>query len=99
MLAWVETWRAQLGAYFPARVKAPRSATIRASTPASFSRSRCSGRRDTSSFRGMVLTVQWTRTPCSWAKATASGSSSGEKLPAKARMPKAVPARYTASAP
>jgi len=30
---------------------------------------------------------------------TAFGSSSGEKFPAKARIPKAVPARYTASAP
>ena len=29
----------------------------------------------------------------------AFGNSSGEKLPAKARIPKAVPARYTASAP
>ena len=99
MLAWVEMCRSHRGAYFPAMVKAPRSATIRASTPASASRSRCSGRRAASSFRGMVLMVQWTRTPWLWAKATAWGSSSSEKFPAKARIPKLVPARYTASAP
>ena len=42
---------------------------------------------------GMVFTVTWTRTPWLWAKATAWGSSSSEKLPAKERMPKDVPAR------
>ena len=64
-----------------------------ASTPLSFSRRRCAGSAGSSSPRGMVLTVTCTRTPCAWAKATASGSSSGEKFPAKERMPKLVPAR------
>ena len=79
--------------YLPAMVNAPKSATMRASTPASFKSSRCSGRRTISSFRGMVLMVQWTRTPWLWAKRTASRSSSGVKFPAKARIPKSVPAR------
>ena len=47
----------------------------------------------------MVFTVAWTFTPCRWAKSTARGSSSSLKFPAKDRMPKDVPARYTASAP
>ena len=62
--AWVEMWRSQRGAYFPARAKAPRSARIRASTPASVQELQV--RRagwSTSSFRGMVFTVQWTLTP------------------------------------
>ena len=49
--------------------------------------------------RGMILTVQWTFTPAAWASCTAFGSSSGVKLPVNERMPKLVPARYTASAP
>ena len=48
---------------------------------------------------GMILTVQWTFTPAAWASCTAFGSSSGVKLPVNERMPKLVPARYTASAP
>ena len=99
MLCCVEMWRSHLGAYLPASVNAPRSAKISASTPRSFSRSRCSGSRATSSLRGMVFTVTWTRTPWSCAKRTASGSSSAVKLPANERIPKLVPARYTASAP
>ena len=87
MLAWVEMCRAQRGAYFPARVKAPRSATITASTPASLSSSRWAGRPSTSSQRGMVLMVQWTFTPWLWARATAVRSSSSVKFPAKARIP------------
>ena len=99
MDCWVEMWRSHLGAYFPASVNAPRSAKISASTPASFKRSRCLGRRATSSLRGIVFTVTWTRTPWSCANFTALGSSSGVKLPANERMPKLVPAKYTASAP
>ena len=47
----------------------------------------------------MVFTVTWTLTPWLWARATALGSSDREKFPAKERIPKLVPARYTASAP
>ena len=99
MDCWVEMCRSQWGAYRPASMKAPRSARINASTPAASSSSRYPGSRGTSSPRGMVFTVTWTRTPRSWARATARGSSSGVKFPAKERIPKLVPAKYTASAP
>ena len=98
-LTCVETCRWHRGAYRPARVKVPRSAVISASTPASSRNSSHSGSWSISPQRGMVFTVTWTRTPRLWANPTARGSSSREKFPAKERIPKLSPARYTASAP
>ena len=97
--AWVEMWSWRWGACFWARRKTPRSATMAASTPTLSRYSSHSGSRSTSPHRGMVLQVTWTRTPRLWHSSTAVRSSLWSKLPAKARMPKSLPARYTASAP
>ena len=67
-----------VGGIFPASVKRPVSATITASTPASFSRSRCVSRRTISSPRGMAVDGAVDATP--WAWATAAFSSSGQSF-------------------
>ena len=93
MLAWVEMWHWTRGACRLARESTPTSARMTASTPTSFRYSSHWGSRAASSLRGMVLQVTWTRTPWLWHSATAAFSSSGVKLPAKERIPKALPAR------
>ncbi len=92
-------WAFTLGACFFSRESTPTSARMAASTPSSWRYSSHSGIRAISPLRGMVLQVTWMATPRLWHRATACFSSSGVKLPAKERMPKSVPARYTASAP
>ena len=82
-----------------AKASTPTSARMTAVTPASSSSSNHWGRRAISSLRGMVLHVTCRSTPRSRQSFAARRSSSGEKFPAKERMPNVLPARYTASAP
>ena len=72
---------------------------INASGPNSFSSFKYSRTPSRSRLCARILTVTWTRTPCSCANAIPSFISSWLKFFALARSPKTSPPIYTASAP
>lgn len=99
---WIVGWKcaAHSGAHTaPPACKAPRSARINASTPAASSSSRYPGSPGHLVSPGHGVHRHMDPNPPLMGKGHRRGSSSGVKFPAKERIPKLVPAKYTASAP